>query len=535
MKRLFSKKENQSPNFNLISFLKNLYNFIVFIGNKTINAAYTLSYAFGRKNVTKIGYFVILLFLYVFDFIRGVFKRLLPFITRENIVLAARWVGLLLRRHWSIAGTLGLILGFLLTVNNVDIALKVSYKGDVIGYVQNQNDINILVNKVEEDISFKIGETYSITETPKYSVALVKKGGYTEGQKLYDRFFNEAKDDVGITYGLYIDGTLVASTSQNGLIESLLEEVKAPYAKKAHEGQVEFIKDVKIDKAMHPKASLKTEAEIREIVTDVSSSTFYAVEEGETLSTISLKLDISKTKLKNYNPNVDFDELEAGTVLNTSNPEPYLSVKFVRDIVYEEYTDFETVKQSSSDIYEGSTSVKQSGKKGVIAVTAKATYIDGKEVDREVISKEVVSKPRDKIILVGTKPRPSTAPTGKFRWPCGAGYISSPYGYRWGRLHPAIDIAAPYGTAIYAADGGRVVSSGWNRTGYGYLIIIDHGNGYRTWYAHCSKLLVKAGTKVTKGEVIARVGSTGNSTGNHLHFSIQRNGSFVNPSKYVGK
>lgn len=531
----FSKKENHTQKNKLTNIFKNIYNSIVSIGNKTIKTSETVMRAFSKKNITKIGYFVIILFLYVWDFIKEVFSKLLPFITKDNIVLVFRKSGIFLKKHWSLAGTLVLIIGFVVSTNNVAVALKVTYKGDVIGYVQNQDEVNSLVNKVEDDISYKIGEAYSLNETPKYSVALVKKDGYTEDEKLYDRFFNEAKDDVGITYGLYVDGNLIASTDQNGLLENLLEEVKAPYMSQAFEGEVQFIKDVKIEKAMHPKTSLKSEEEIRNIITDVKSSSFYAVAEGETLSTISMKLDIDKDTLKEYNPNVNFDNLYAGEVLNTSKPEPYLSVKFVKDITYTEYIDFETKKENSSDLYVGKTSVKQAGVKGVVAVSAKATYIDGQEVDREIVNKQVVSDPVDKVLLVGTKPKPSTAATGNFRWPTSGGYISSPYGYRWGRLHPAIDIATSYGNPIYAADGGTVVSSGWNSTGYGYLVVIDHGNGLRTWYAHCSKLLVSAGTKVAKGEVIARVGSTGNSTGNHLHFAVQKNGSFVNPSRYVGK
>lgn len=535
--KIFSKKENhsQNNNENLIFKLNNIYTLIVSLGNKTIKAFKNLAKAFSKKNITKIGYYVILLFLCAWDFVKEWFSKLLPFVTKDNMVLALRKSGLLLKRHWSLAGTLVLVIGFVISTNNVAVALKVTYKGDVIGYVQNQNDVNNLVDKVEDDISYKIGEAYSLNETPKYSVALVKKDGYTEDKKIYDRFFNEAKDDVGITYGLYVDGNLIASTDQNGLLENLLEEVKAPYMNDAFEGEVQFIKDVKIEKAMHPKASLKAEDEIRHIINDVKSSSFYAVSNDETLSTISMKLDISKKKLKEYNPDVDFSELHAGQVLNTSKPEPYLSVKFVKDIVYKEYLDYDTVKEKSSDLYVGKTSIKQSGSRGVVAVSAKATYIDGEEVDREVINKEVISKPVDKVLLVGTKPKPSTAATGNMRWPTSGGYVSSPFGYRWGRLHPAIDIATSYGNPIYAADGGKVVSAGWNNTGYGNLVIIDHGNGLKTWYAHCSKILVSVGDRISKGETIARIGSTGNSTGNHVHFAVQKNGSFVNPRSYVGK
>ena len=88
------------------------------------------------------------------------------------------------------------------------------------------------------------------------------------------------------------------------------------------------------------------------------------------------------------------------------------------------------------------------------------------------------------------------------------------------------------GTAIYAADGGTVTYSGW-RGGYGYLVIIDHGNGYQTYYGHNSSLVVSAGEHVYKGQQIARMGSTGVSSGNHCHFGILINGTFVNPLNYL--
>lgn len=100
--------------------------------------------------------------------------------------------------------------------------------------------------------------------------------------------------------------------------------------------------------------------------------------------------------------------------------------------------------------------------------------------------------------------------------------------------HKGLDIAAPYGTKIMAAADGKVSYSGW-MGGYGNLIIIDHGNGIQTYYGHCSKLYASVGDEVEAGECIAAVGSTGYSTGNHLHFEIRKNGAQINPQKYLYK
>ncbi len=118
-------------------------------------------------------------------------------------------------------------------------------------------------------------------------------------------------------------------------------------------------------------------------------------------------------------------------------------------------------------------------------------------------------------------------------WPTTAHYISSRYGWRSEGFHTGTDIAGKAGDPIYAYKSGLVTFSGWNSNGYGYLIKIDHGNGVSTWYAHCSKLYVTAGETVNQGDTIAAMGSTGYSTGNHLHFEVRINGSSVDSYPYI--
>lgn len=125
-----------------------------------------------------------------------------------------------------------------------------------------------------------------------------------------------------------------------------------------------------------------------------------------------------------------------------------------------------------------------------------------------------------------------TAPveTGtKYLWPTAARRITQYFGWR----HTGLDIAGPIGTPIYAAEDGVVIKSGWNSGGYGYYIIIDHGGGMATLYGHNSKLLVKAGEHVTRGQNISLMGSTGRSTGPHLHFEVRINGRVTNPLIYI--
>ena len=114
-----------------------------------------------------------------------------------------------------------------------------------------------------------------------------------------------------------------------------------------------------------------------------------------------------------------------------------------------------------------------------------------------------------------------------------SGVLTSRYGYRWGSTHTGIDIGVAHGTSIKAAASGTVTFSGWKGS-LGQLVVISHGNGIQTYYGHCSKLLVSAGQSISAGQVIAKVGSTGRSTGPHLHFEIRINGSSINPQSYIG-
>ena len=129
--------------------------------------------------------------------------------------------------------------------------------------------------------------------------------------------------------------------------------------------------------------------------------------------------------------------------------------------------------------------------------------------------------------------------TGEFCWPAPSyTRISSPYGwrdhpiYKTQKFHTGVDLAAPGGSNILAADSGTVISAGWNG-GYGNCVVVDHGGGISTLYAHASKLCVSKGDSVERGEVIAKVGTTGNSTGNHLHFEVLISGKHTNPMPYI--
>lgn len=134
---------------------------------------------------------------------------------------------------------------------------------------------------------------------------------------------------------------------------------------------------------------------------------------------------------------------------------------------------------------------------------------------------------------------PGTTGTGykatsvTFVKPIKGAVITSRFGARWGRQHKGMDYGVSVGTSIYAAASGTVTYAGWNSGGYGYLVIISHGNGVQTYYAHCSSILTKVGATVKAGDLIAKSGATGHVTGPHLHFEIRINDVAYNPELYL--
>ncbi len=149
--------------------------------------------------------------------------------------------------------------------------------------------------------------------------------------------------------------------------------------------------------------------------------------------------------------------------------------------------------------------------------------ITGKAVD---VYQEITGKD-------DARPKPADiveeAPTTKLLWPTRLRQINQ----YWGWKHTGLDIEGDYTDPIYASEDGVVTTSGWNSGGYGMQIVIDHPGGFKTRYAHASKIFVKVGQQVKRGEVIAMVGTTGRSTGTHLHYEIYLNGTRVNPLKYT--
>ncbi len=184
---------------------------------------------------------------------------------------------------------------------------------------------------------------------------------------------------------------------------------------------------------------------------------------------------------------------------------------------------FERQVRENRDMLYGRTRVVQQGENGLREVEYRIVAVNGVEAEREVLDTRTITEPRPEIMERG-----SARVVNSVRLVIPGGRISSPFGWRWGRMHQGIDVALAHGTPVRAAGDGTVTYAGWYG-GYGNMVEISHGNGVTTRYGHQSAINVSEGDRVQMGNTIGRVGSTGVSTGPHLHFEIRIYGEAVNP------
>ncbi|MBO0998225.1 M23 family metallopeptidase [Bacillus sp. SD075] len=262
--------------------------------------------------------------------------------------------------------------------------------------------------------------------------------------------------------------------------------------------------------------------------------TIYEAKEDEELEAIATRHDMDLDHLLELNPGQDENkDVKEGERLYVTQRTPYVNVMVEREVFKEERIPFEKKVKEDDELPKGELITEQIGNEGILAFTYNVSETNGKKISETIVKKEVTEKAKTEIIRKGTKVIPSQG-SGTYSWPADGGYISSKQGQRWGKLHKGIDIARPATRTITAADHGIIETAG-NSGGYGNKITINHHNGYETVYAHLDSIDVKAGQKVEKGMKIGMMGSTGNSTGVHLHFEIYKNGSLVNPLNYISQ
>ncbi|OON94460.1 MAG: hypothetical protein ATN31_03335 [Candidatus Epulonipiscioides saccharophilum] len=297
------------------------------------------------------------------------------------------------------------------------------------------------------------------------------------------------------------------------------------------------------------KESINSDEVRKNLLTPPSQNISYTFVPGDNLWSVALAYGTTMEHLIDLNPQIDdVNTMQPGdtVLISKTHSEAALSTQLIEKATFIEKIPAEIEYIANSSMYKGEEKIIQRGKDGIKEIYVEIIKVNGQEVGRSVIDEKILYNEEKSIIEYGTKVASSTqkyveadssvssSSKNMFMHPLnGAGWMSSAYGPRWGTFHGGIDFAAVAGTNIYAAASGTVTYSAYNYGGYGYLVIIDHGNGYETYYAHNSKNYAKVGDKVEKGQHIAEVGSTGDSTGNHIHFEIRKNGVRQDPANYI--
>jgi murein DD-endopeptidase MepM/ murein hydrolase activator NlpD len=298
---------------------------------------------------------------------------------------------------------------------------------------------------------------------------------------------------------------------------------------------MDFSEKIEAVEVYLPESQLTTlEEAIDQLTKEQETASVYKVAAGDTLSEIAITVNIPIDEIVAMNDSLEDanSTLQVDQELIITVPEPELSVTRVEQNYYEESYDADVIYIDNDSWYTTQTVVHQQPSAGFRRVIADVSFVNDKEVSREILKEEVIMEAVPKIVERGTKIPPT------YIKPISGGRQSSGFGKRTAptkgasTYHKGIDWATPTGTAVYASCGGTVAKAGWG-SGYGYVVYINHEDGRQTRYGHLSKILVSAGQTVKQGEKIALSGNTGVSTGPHLHFEILIGGTQVNPLKYL--
>lgn len=401
---------------------------------------------------------------------------------------------LLTRRHhrkafitaFNFLAPIAAIAVLLVTVNtwrNARYALTMSYGDATVGYIANEGVYTNALSMVKKAVNNVNGD-FSVKK-PHVQVALIGNDVLLEEQDVYDRVMTIEGDSLVSAAGLYVNGEFSGVLTETSAIKNCMAAVLEEQKSSKYDG-VDFLADCDIQEGLYPASAVITETEMT-------------------------------ARLKK------------------------IPVQMMKNVSVVEKAKYSTVYERDTSLPLGYEQVVRKGKDGKQRVNSQIIYVDGKERYRTVVSIEVLQAPIDRVIRIGSQVYSDTSiigdgvAKGTFVWPLPyTKTISSHFANRWGRLHGAIDISngAVMGKPIIASDGGTVLEAQFHGS-YGYYVLIDHGNGFMTRYAHCSKLEVEAGQKVAQGQYIAKVGNTGYSFGAHLHFEIIENGKLVDPLKYV--
>ncbi len=358
----------------------------------------------------------------------------------DGLTVAARAVsGLFHRTDTALAGhkllaplvflLLAGVLGVALLLNTVYIpGYVVTVDGVDLGVVSDPSVFEATVDRVEARATRILGHEYTLEHDIAYTFAL------TERDKLsptgaFETYLFDQIGEVMKSYVLTVDGTFIGAAIDAGSFSTMLDAIKAPYITE-NTTSVEFVENVSVVRE-YISSDVEQDLEVMNAIltANTSGQTTYEVQKGDTFMQIAYDNEMTMEELQALNPDVDVNTLYIGQILNIKEIVPYLSVRTVDTITYEEAIPCPVEEVSDDSMYQGDSKVLDAGVEGLAQVTADITYVNGHERERTVTDSVTLSEPTTKVVAVGTKPRPKTLPNGYFIWPL-SGHISSYFGYR---------------------------------------------------------------------------------------------------------
>lgn len=479
-------------------------------------------------------------------------KRFFEIATHKHKIFLKRAIGYILPSFAVIV--------LLIVVNifsNLHFALDVTYNEMHIGYIENENVFRHAKEILEQrlEIGNEDYDTNSISQ-PEYKIAVVDLNDLSDANDICEQLI--ANSDSGLTTacGIYVDNKFIGSVKNESDASSVFKSYISAYCRSNNINQnnpkviLDLVEKVSYIQGLYSESTLMDSDDLREYLLTHQKSEIskYTVKNNDTPESICVNNNLTIEQFFALNPNLTKGEkIKKNTSVNVIRSVPFINVTVSKSETDTEKIQFKTIEIKTDSLYKGVKKIITPGVNGEKKVVNLLTYVDNVLVSTKEISSTVTKKPVDQKVYVGTKPIPNNVTiygtqSGTFIWPTvGANTVSSGFGSRYifGSIsfHRGLDItgSGANGKPVIASASGTVEKVSRSNSGYGHCVLIDHGNGIKTRYAHCQagSICVKVGQSVVQGQMIAKIGSTGNSTGPHLHFEIIYNGSYANPLKYL--
>lgn len=383
--------------------------------------------------------------------------------------------------------------------------------------------------------------TETVTEAETEALQLTE----TELVSETEAVFAAADDDTEKAdfVGVFADGELIGCLEDDTELRKFLESNLENVRNQPEVVDAEYKSNIEYVRGRYSKDKLTdTDTVIKSLGTEKSAAT-YTAEEGDMLYWIAEDNDLTLEELLALNPDIaeDPDIFTAGTELVISTCGYDIPVIITREAEQHSVIPFETVVKESDYLESGETELISFGENGDELTRLYIKYDGSKEISREIISTEIISEPVDEVISAGVISEPSEAypdsdetvfnGNGMFMWPVDGGEVSEYFEDN----DRGLGISAYSGSSVYAAADGVVAAAGWNTGEYGYFVVIDHGNGYKTLYANLGKVTAVKGASVKRGELIGKTGSSYRISDELFRFEIMKDGICTDPADYISE